>query len=142
MQATMCLRLDGTSQWQSSGITLGGIATVNGTSTASCTLSNLDSQAVVVAQYTVAQQGGPGGNGPANLTVRVTQLDFTVRLPSYTPANFTDAAREQYIAALKQAATGECCCTVWVCGRLAYCTAGLHSSPAQLARPPPGTLAG
>ncbi|PRW57378.1 hypothetical protein C2E21_4192 [Chlorella sorokiniana] len=103
-KATMCLRLDGTSQWLSSGVALGSIASVNGTTLATCTLSNLDSQAVLVAQYAVGQEGGPGGNGPANITVRVTQLQFTVRLPGYTPANFTDAAQAQYIAALKQAA--------------------------------------
>lgn len=103
----MCLRLDGTSRWQSSGVTLGSIATDSGTTTATCTLTNLDSQAVVVAQYTVPQQGGPGGSGPANVTARVTQLEFTLRLPGFTPETFTDTARAQYIAALKQAAGGE-----------------------------------
>lgn len=107
LQVAMCLRLDGTSRWQSSGVTLGSIATDSGTTTATCTLTNLDSQAVVVAQYTVPQQGGPGGSGPANVTVRVTQLEFTLRLPGFTPENFTDTARAQYIAALKQAAGGE-----------------------------------
>lgn len=106
MQATMCLRLDSASQWQSTGIALAGIATQNGATTATCTLSSLDSQAVVVAQYTVPQQGGPGGSGPANITVRVMQLDFTVRLPGYTPANFSAAAQAQYIAALQRAAKG------------------------------------
>lgn len=105
----MCLRLDGSNRWQSSGIALVNVATVNGAPAATCALSNLDSQAVLVVQYTENNDGGVGTSPPptTNVTATVTQLAFTVRLPTYSLANFTVAAQAQYVAALKAATNGE-----------------------------------
>ena len=105
----MCLRLDGSDKWQSSGIALVNLATSNGAPVATCALSNLDSQAVLVVQYSLTNDGAPNTSPPptTNVTATVTQLAFTIRLPNFTPASFTAAAQAQYAAALKAATSGE-----------------------------------
>eukprot|EP00887_Chlorella_sp_A99_P007763 scaffold20.g7763.t1 len=123
-QTAMCLRLDAGGAWRSDSIALAGISGAS-PPVATCTLSTLDDNQVLVVTYSVPEGGAgpvdsppppppspppsppPRPPPPAEQEVTLPTVTFTAHITTYaSPAAFDQAAQEQYAATIQASISG------------------------------------